>query len=150
MKSTSDSMLELHSTYLHGLCSGCSAAQSVILCLVTVRQARNHSAFVYTSVGISISISGFPIFPQRPLTVSCRMPAPGMMSTLMFGICISLGQFTPKHELWKTVSIPYPTGTASNDCFGENKTCPDIYLALCCCCYCVMPWQVSKGSRLAA
>ncbi|KAL3160682.1 hypothetical protein ABBQ32_010593 [Trebouxia sp. C0010 RCD-2024] len=33
-----------------------------------------------------------------------RMPAPGMMSTLMFGICISLGQFTPKHELWKTVT----------------------------------------------
>lgn len=23
----------------------------------------------------------------------------------MYGVCISLGQFTPKHELWKTVSI---------------------------------------------
>ena len=32
-----------------------------------------------------------------------RKPAPGMMSTLMYGICILLGQFTAKDELWKTV-----------------------------------------------
>ncbi len=36
----------------------------------------------------------------------CRIPAPGMMSTLMYGICILLGQFTAKDELWKTVSLP--------------------------------------------
>ncbi len=37
----------------------------------------------------------------------CRIPAPGMMSTLMYGICILLGQFTAKDELWKTVSLPH-------------------------------------------
>lgn len=34
-----------------------------------------------------------------------RIPAPGMMCTLMYGICILLGQFTAKDELWKTVSL---------------------------------------------
>lgn len=33
-----------------------------------------------------------------------RIPAAGMMSTLMFGICVLLGQFTAKGELWKEVS----------------------------------------------
>ena len=34
----------------------------------------------------------------------CRTPSPGMMCTLMYGICILLGQFTARDELWRTVS----------------------------------------------
>jgi len=44
----------------------------------------------------------------------CRIPAPGMMSTLMYGICILLGQFTAKDELWKTVSLP------SSQCYASH------------------------------
>ena len=59
------------------------------------------------------------------------MPAPGMMSTLMFGICISLGQFTPKQELWKTVRTHLPTQIIARACAQEDKGCLDIDLALC-------------------
>ena len=34
----------------------------------------------------------------------CRLPAAGMMSTLMFGICVLVGQFAAKEKLWREVS----------------------------------------------
>lgn len=33
----------------------------------------------------------------------CRLPAAGMMSTLMFGICVLVGQFAAKERLWREV-----------------------------------------------
>lgn len=72
-------------------------------CYSTCTLQKNF-AHITTYVPPSLLINAmYLISGLSDASVLHRKPAPGMMSTLMYGICILLGQFTAKDELWQTV-----------------------------------------------
>lgn len=54
-----------------------------------------------------------------------RLPAAGMMSTLMFGISILVGQFIAKEKLWKEVHGPLFShiGPFQHCCICKCRVC---------------------------
>ncbi|KAL0043113.1 hypothetical protein WJX79_009702 [Trebouxia sp. C0005] len=75
------------------MCLGAFVAGIVVTLAHLPGRAYTEFLCIFTAVGL------IPFATSR-----ARIPAPGMMSTLMYGICILLGQFTAKDELWKTVT----------------------------------------------
>lgn len=75
------------------MCFGAFVAGIVVTLAHLPGRAYTEFLCVFTAIGL------IPFATTR-----ARIPAPGMMSTLMYGICILLGQFTAKDELWKTVT----------------------------------------------
>ncbi|DBA89188.1 TPA: hypothetical protein ACH3X1_016339 [Trebouxia sp. C0004] len=75
------------------MCFGAFVAGIVVTLAHLPGQAYTEFLCVFTAIGL------IPFAITR-----ARIPAPGMMSTLMYGICILLGQFTAIDELWKTVT----------------------------------------------
>ncbi|KAL0048452.1 hypothetical protein WJX82_003571 [Trebouxia sp. C0006] len=75
------------------MCLGAFMAGIVVTLAHLPGRAYTEFLCIFTAIGL------IPLATTR-----ARIPAPGMMSTLMYGICILLGQFTAKDALWKTVT----------------------------------------------